>query len=121
MHGYKGGHALLNRGKVRGVRKGLNKYICFECDGTGRVYVHNPERDYTTKCKRCEGFGERRITITLEEYDRLKEFENKQIPKPVIPNKRIPELCKCPICKTELCRDDEELRYCPTCGEALQV
>ena len=45
----------------------------------------------------------------------------KQIPRTVIPNKRIPDLCKCPICKTKLCGDDENLHYCPTCGQALQV
>lgn len=45
----------------------------------------------------------------------------KQVPKKVIPNKRISELCKCPICKTELCSDDKDLHYCPTCGQALQV
>ncbi|SFH34535.1 hypothetical protein SAMN05660649_04838 [Desulfotomaculum arcticum] len=45
----------------------------------------------------------------------------KQTPNPVIPNKRIAELCKCPICKTELCRDDNDLNYCPTCGQALEL
>lgn len=45
----------------------------------------------------------------------------KQNPQRVIPIKRIPKLCKCPVCKTELCRDDEDLHYCPACGQALQI
>lgn len=45
----------------------------------------------------------------------------KQIPQKVIQNKRCKELGKCPICNTELCIDDEDLHYCPTCGQALEV
>lgn len=52
---------------------------------------------------------------------RLIKLEEKQNPQKVIPNKRIPGLCKCPVCKTELCNDDEDLHYCPTCGQALRV
>lgn len=49
------------------------------------------------------------------------EALEKQMPKAVIPNKRIEGLGKCPACKTELCIDDAELHYCPTCGQALTV
>lgn len=52
---------------------------------------------------------------------KLIKLEEKQNPKKVIPSKRIPDLCKCPVCKTELCSDDKDLHYCPTCGQALQV
>ena len=44
----------------------------------------------------------------------------RQAPKSIIPNKRIPGLGKCPVCKTELCTDDSELHFCPTCGQALK-
>ena len=43
----------------------------------------------------------------------------KQIPKAIIPNKRIPEIGRCPTCKQDLCMDDEKLHYCPTCGTHL--
>lgn len=44
----------------------------------------------------------------------------KQIPKEPKPNKRIPGIGKCQICKTELYIDDEDLHYCPTCGQRLK-
>jgi hypothetical protein len=44
----------------------------------------------------------------------------KQIPKPPKPNTRIPGIGKCQICKTELCIDDDDLHYCPTCGQRLK-
>lgn len=59
--------------------------------------------------------------ITKEPLKIAIEALDKQISRPVIPNKRIAELCKCPICKTELCRDDKDLHYCPTCGQALEL
>jgi rubrerythrin len=41
--------------------------------------------------------------------------------KKIVPNKKIPGIGKCPTCKTELCMDDENLHFCPTCGQALQT
>lgn len=49
------------------------------------------------------------------------EALEKQDKKHVEPHKRIRDLCKCPVCKTELCWDDEQLHYCPTCGQALAL
>lgn len=48
------------------------------------------------------------------------EALEKQWPRTVIINSRIPEIGKCPICKTDLCIDDEDLNFCPTCGQALE-
>ena len=39
---------------------------------------------------------------------------------PPISAKRIPGIGKCAICKTKLCIDDEELFFCPTCGQRLK-
>lgn len=44
----------------------------------------------------------------------------KQLPRKPIKHWRIPEIGKCSICKTELCIDDNDLYYCPTCGQKLQ-
>jgi formate dehydrogenase maturation protein FdhE len=44
----------------------------------------------------------------------------KQIPGKVKPTK-IEGLGKCPVCKTDLCIDDNDLHYCPTCGQALKL
>jgi rRNA maturation endonuclease Nob1 len=44
----------------------------------------------------------------------------KQNPKNLLLNKKIIGLGKCPMCKTELCVDDKDLRFCPTCGQALK-
>jgi hypothetical protein len=64
------------------------------------------------------GLGEREYeTIEFKEVVDLLE---KQIPKEAKPNKRIPGIGKCQICKTELCIDDEDLHYCPTCGQRLK-
>jgi len=40
--------------------------------------------------------------------------------KPPKPDKRIPGIGKCQICKTELCIDDPDLFFCPTCGQRLK-
>ncbi len=63
------------------------------------------------------------ICSTLDEdiANEIKIIMEKQIAKAVLPNKKIPSIGKCPICKTELCTDDESLHYCPTCGQALTV
>lgn len=64
------------------------------------------------------GLGEREYeTIEFKEVVDLLE---KQIPKEPKPNKRIPGIGKCQICKTELYIDDEDLHYCPTCGQRLK-
>lgn len=42
----------------------------------------------------------------------------REIPKALIPDKKIPEIGKCPNCKTELCFDND-LHFCPTCGQAV--
>lgn len=44
----------------------------------------------------------------------------KQMPMEVLPT-RIKEICRCPECRTELCKDDRFLHYCPTCGQALKL
>jgi len=62
--------------------------------------------------------------ITLEHketYDLAIKALEKQILKKPIRNKRIKEIGKCPICKTELYIYDEDLHYCPTCGQALTL
>jgi hypothetical protein len=56
--------------------------------------------------------------INILDYTVMAALE-KQMPVKVKPNKRIPGICKCPICKTELC-EDEDLNYCPTCGQRLK-
>lgn len=43
----------------------------------------------------------------------------KQIPKKPVLHKSIDFLGKCPVCKQELCIDDEQLHFCPKCGQAL--
>ncbi len=47
----------------------------------------------------------------------LKERDTVLAPKP---DKRIPGIGRCQICKTELCIDDENLYFCPTCGQRLK-
>lgn len=53
------------------------------------------------------------LTIAIKAMEKL-------VPQKPIPNKRIPGIGRCPVCKTELCIDDEDLGYCPTCGQALK-
>jgi Zn finger protein HypA/HybF involved in hydrogenase expression len=43
----------------------------------------------------------------------------RETPKALIPNKRIPGIGKCPACKTELCTFDKN-GYCPDCGQAIK-
>lgn len=54
-------------------------------------------------------------SLTLE---LLQERDTVKIP---IPNKRIPVFGKCQVCKTELCLDDDELYFCPKCGQRLKA
>jgi len=51
----------------------MSKYPCWECNGEGYVEIHSVEGRYTQRCRTCGGLGERKITITLEEYEDLKE------------------------------------------------
>lgn len=59
-------------------------------------------------------------TQQIAESNLIIDALEKQIPKEPKPNKRIPGIGKCQICKTELCIDDEDLHYCPTCGQRLK-
>lgn len=49
------------------------KYHCHKCGGHGYYEIECAEGDHTTTCRECGGTGKRLITITLEEYERLKE------------------------------------------------
>lgn len=42
-------------------------------------------------------------------------------PKTIKPYRKIPGLGKCPVCKIDLCMDDDDLHYCPKCGQHLIV
>ena len=44
---------------------------------------------------------------------------NREVPKALIPNKRIRGLGKCPSCKVELCDFDKD-GYCSDCGQAIK-
>lgn len=81
--------------------EGSGKQIPKDC------YLYDCIRDICDNEKNCKA-----------DCPRIVEALEKQAPKPVKPNKRIPGICKCPICKTELC-DDKDLNYCPTCGQKL--
>jgi len=50
-----------------------NKYPCWECNGLGIIEIHSPEGHWKQNCRKCGGYGKQRITITLEEYEDLKE------------------------------------------------
>lgn len=41
--------------------------------------------------------------------------------KKVVPLKTLSFIGLCPECKLELCIDDEDLHFCPRCGQALKV
>lgn len=62
----------------------------------------------------------------LAEIDRLQaerdngELHERNTVRSPKPNKRIPGIGTCQICKTELCIDDEALYFCPTCGQRLK-
>lgn len=45
----------------------------------------------------------------------------KQIPVKAKLLKKIPGICKCPICKIDLCTENGKQIYCPDCGQALIV
>ncbi len=46
----------------------------------------------------------------------------KQLPKVAKPLKGIPGICKCPVCKIDLCTEDGNTKiYCPDCGQAVIV
>lgn len=45
----------------------------------------------------------------------------KQIPMKAKPLKKIPGICKCPVCKVDLCTEESKQIYCPDCGQALIV
>lgn len=51
----------------------MNKYDCWYCDGTGKIEIHSVESNWITTCLTCGGTGKQRVTITLEEYEELKE------------------------------------------------
>ena len=51
----------------------MSKYDCFDCGGTGWIEVHSAEGTYTRSCPKCLGYRKKRITIELEEYDRLNQ------------------------------------------------
>lgn len=51
----------------------MNKYNCWECDGSGKIEIHSVESTWITNCLKCGGTGKRQIKITLEEYENLKE------------------------------------------------
>jgi hypothetical protein len=57
--------------------------------------------------------------INILDYTIIAALE-KQMHMAVKPCKKIPGICKCPICRIELCHD-ESLRFCPECGQALKV
>jgi hypothetical protein len=62
----------------------MSKYDCWVCEGKGEVEIHSPEGDWWTSCRDCGGTGKKRITIMLEEYERLQELE-KNISKSPFP------------------------------------
>ena len=46
----------------------------------------------------------------------------KQTPIKANPLKKIPGICRCPICKVDLCIEDGETQiYCPDCGQAVII
>ena len=53
-------------------------------------------------------------------YDLVSELLDKQIVRPPKPLKRIPQIGKCQRCKQELIIDDDELHYCPKCGQKVK-
>ena len=57
--------------------------------------------------------------ISILDYTILAAL-GKQIPKKLTKTK-IPGIGKCPNCKTELCIDDSDLHYCPTCGQRITL
>lgn len=56
-----------------------------------------------------------------EEYEIILAALEKQIPMKAKPHKKIPGICKCPICKVDLCTEDGKKIYCPDCGQAIIV
>lgn len=59
-----------------------------------------------------------RTTRHLELW--IKQHVERNTPKPLTKDDRIPGLGSCPVCKTDLCTDDADLHYCPTCGQAVK-
>lgn len=51
----------------------MNKYDCHFCDGKGYYPVKSPEGIRRETCTACKGYGKKMITITIEEYEELKE------------------------------------------------
>lgn len=68
--------------------------------------------------KQCSPCGEQ---ASLEAVAKAVIGLERQIVRIPTPNKKIPGLGKCAVCKTELCIDDENLNYCPTCGQRLKA
>jgi hypothetical protein len=99
---------------------------CFQRNNTESPCEHIE----TDECVYCEHYHEtfRRLAeyedtdLMPEEVKKLKEelFRFKNPLKP-IRNKKIDGIGKCPKCKTELCIDDGDLHFCPTCGQALCI
>lgn len=86
-----------------------NEKLCIE-----RNINTNCNRD----CKNCDLVLP--DDVILSAYDKAIIAIQRDNPKPPKPNKRIPGIGKCQICKTELCIDDDELFFCPTCGQRLK-
>jgi len=54
-----------------------DKYLCWDCEGGGKIEVCSPEGHFIETCLKCGGTGKRRVTITLEEYETLKQHAEK--------------------------------------------
>ncbi len=72
---------------------------------------------FYVECKNCGTYKKDFPT----KKDAIKDWNRRNVPEPqpVIPNKRIPGIGRCPTCKQELCIDDKDLHFCPTCGTHL--
>jgi len=51
----------------------MGKYDCWYCEGEGKIKIHSVEGKYAQGCGVCGGSGKKNITITVEEYENLKE------------------------------------------------
>ena len=58
-----------------------------------------------------------RAGLSPDGVEDLKDRDTAIAPKP---DKRIPGIGKCQVCKTELRTDDDELFFCPKCGQRLK-
>jgi hypothetical protein len=85
------------------------------------VYFEDAVKESDEIIEDCSEALKTELTIQKEHFVVALAAMRKQVPKSVLPHEKIEELCKCPECEEELCRDDEFLRYCPTCGQALQI